>query len=355
MSLQIISGDTNSGKSSTLVRLMVERAIAEKDERFFVIVPEQATLKMQKDVVRTHPEHAAMNIDVVSFDRLAHVVFSELGIDDGNVHDDIGKVLILRKVLKEHQDDLVVYKNKIHMAGFVDEIKSVITEFKQYGIDDNQLFLMQESAEEKGNNLLYHKLSDIRLVYEKFNETIQDTYRAAEEVLDIFARVASQSEKIRGSHIYLDGFTGFTPIQYRLLTSMLKTAKDVTVALTLPAEEINADAKEFDLFHLSNQTYFRLKACAEDAGTDILPDIPVQKEKEKQTKVYQYAAFNPEAEVNFVAKEILRLVREEEYRFRDIAVITGDMDSYYIPVRDVFEEAKISCFIDYKSIWKPSV
>ena len=348
MSLQLITGDTNSGKSSTLVLLMVERSIAERDERFFVIVPEQATLKMQKDVVRTHPEHAAMNIDVVSFDRLAHVVFSELGIDDSNVLDDIGKVLILRKVLKEHQDDLTVYKNKIHMTGFVDEIKSIITEFKQYGIDDNQLFLMQESAEEKGNNLLYHKLSDIRLVYEKFNETIKDTYRAAEEVLDIFARVAAQSEKIKGSHIYLDGFTGFTPIQYRLLTSMLKTAKDVTIALTLPQEQINADAQEYDLFHLSNQTYFRLKDCAGDAGTEALPDIYVQKEK-GQPKVRTYAAFNPEAEVTFVAKEIQRLVREEEYRFRDIAVITGDMDSYYIPVRDVFEEAKISCFIDYKS------
>ena len=131
MSLQILIGDTNSGKSHTLVQHMVKHATARPDERFFVIVPEQATLKMQKDVVKLHPAHAAMNIDVVSFDRLAHVVFSELGIDDSHVLDDIGKMLILRKVLKELQDDLTVYKNKIHLTGFAEEIKSVITELKQ--------------------------------------------------------------------------------------------------------------------------------------------------------------------------------------------------------------------------------
>ena len=119
MSLQILIGDTNSGKSHTLVQHMVKHATARPDERFFVIVPEQATLKMQKDVVKLHPAHAAMNIDVVSFDRLAHVVFSELGIDDSHVLDDIGKMLILRKVLKELQDDLTVYKNKIHLLGAV--------------------------------------------------------------------------------------------------------------------------------------------------------------------------------------------------------------------------------------------
>ena len=349
MSLQILIGDTNSGKSHTLVQQMVKHATARPDERFFVIVPEQATLKMQKDVVKLHPAHAAMNIDVVSFDRLAHVVFSELGIDDSHVLDDIGKMLILRKVLKELQDDLTVYKNKIHLTGFAEEIKSVITELKQYGMDDDQLFLMQESAQEKGNLLLFHKLGDIRLVLRKFNETIKGQYQAAEEVLDLFAKVAQQSGKIKDSHIYLDGFTGFTPIQYRLLTSMLKAAKDVNISLTLPEDKINANIKEIDLFYLSNQTYFRLKECARAAQTEILPDIVVVDENTAAPHIFSYQAANANEEVLFTAKEILRLVREDGYRFRDIAVITGDVEGYYIPVREVFDEADISVFIDYKS------
>ncbi|MDO4207456.1 MAG: exodeoxyribonuclease V subunit gamma, partial [Lachnospiraceae bacterium] len=277
------------------------------------------------------------------------VVFSELGIDDSHVLDDIGKMLILRKVLKELQDDLTVYKNKIHLTGFAEEIKSVITELKQYGMDDDQLFLMQESAQEKGNLLLFHKLGDIRLVLRKFNETIKGQYQAAEEVLDLFAKVAQQSGKIKDSHIYLDGFTGFTPIQYRLLTSMLKAAKDVNISLTLPEDKIDAHIKEIDLFYLSNQTYFRLKECARAAQTEILPDIVVVDENITAPQIFSYQAANANEEVLFTAKEILRLVREEGYRFRDIAVITGDVEGYYIPVREVFDEADISVFIDYKS------
>lgn len=349
MSLQLIIGDANSGKSDKLVSLMVEKAMANPDEKFFAIVPEQATLKMQKDVVIAHPRHAAMNIDVVSFDRLAHVIFSELGIDADNVLDDIGKVLILRRILKDCREDLTVYKNKVHMSGFVDEMKSIITEFKQYGIDDNKLFLMQEAANEKGRTLLFNKLADIRLVYEKFNKTIKDKYQTSEEVLDLFAKVIDRSEKIKASHIYLDGYTGFTPIQYKLLESMLKNVKDVTVAITLPEEMINKSAAEHDLFKLSCDTYFKLKEAADNADVETLTDIVIKRQEEKKQEVFVCPADKPSDEILCTAKEILRLVKEEGYRFRDIAVITSDVESYHAVAREIYEEADISCFIDYKA------
>ncbi len=348
MSLQIILNGGNAGQTNTLVQRMVEQATVLDKDRFFVIVPEQATLKMQKQVVIAHPAHAAMNIDVVSFDRLAHVVFGELGIDAGNCLDDIGKALVLKKVLKDYGKDLAVYKNKTHMAGFVDEMKSIITELKQYSIDDNTLFLMQERAKENGNNLLFHKLADIRLIFRKFNEEIKDKYSTSEEILDIFAKVIFQSEKLKGAHIYLDGFTGFTPVQIKLLSAMMQFTKDITVSITLPKENIQENCKEYDLFYLSNDTYFKLRQIAADTGTEILEDLTGEEEP-KETSSFQYSAPTIKDEVNFVAKEILRLVREENYRFRDIAVVTGDMDCYYEPVRNTFEEAEISCFIDYKS------
>ena len=167
MSLQIVVGAASSGKSNRLVKDLVERSLVLPDERFFIIVPEQATLNMQRSVVRAIQNvkmqadensdqqiAATMNIDVVSFDRLAHVVFADLGIDAANILDDTGKVLILRQVLDDCKDDLEVYQSKVHQAGFAQRIKSQVTELKQYGIDDNMLYLMQESAEANGNRLL---------------------------------------------------------------------------------------------------------------------------------------------------------------------------------------------------------
>lgn len=356
MSLRLILGDTNSGKSNKLVEEMTNKAKAIQEEKgllsldtkIFAIVPEQATLKMQQSVVKAAQNGAVMNIDVVSFERLAYVVFDELGTSAANVLDDTGKALILRKILNEAKEDLVVYKSKTHMPGFVSEIKSIVTELKQYGIDDNTLFLMQEKAKEENNNLLFNKLKDIRLIYEKFNEEIANKFTTAEEVLDIFAKVAPYSEKIKNSYIYLDGFTGFTPIQNKLIEKFLQVAKDVTIAITLPKDKICAQCAEHELFYLSNQTYFKLIEMA-SKYPDKLDCIYTNKQKNINEKGYIYEATSQKDEVLFVAKEVLKLVRDEGYRYKDIAVITSDLEGYYSQIKDTFEQANISCFIDYKN------
>ena len=345
--LRMILGAAGSGQSDMLVKDMVERSMSFPDETFFVIVPEQATLAMQQNVVSHLESGATFNIDVVSFDRLARVVFSDLGLRTDNVLDDTGKVLILRQVLEKIKDDLVVYGKKVPLSGFTHRIKSAITELRQYGIDDNGLYLMEVSAEAGKNDLLRAKLQDLRLILKEYREAIRGTYYGMEELLDLFASHVSESERLRNAHFYLDGFTGFTPVQGKLLTELLKVAKDVTCALTIPKESVREHCPEYDLFYLSNQTLMRLKHAAEEAGCEIADPVFADRNK-KPAKAEVFAASDLEAEVTFAAKEILSLVSEENYRFRDIAVITSDMESYHATMEKVFAEAEVPCFLDYK-------
>lgn len=345
--LKIILGPAYAGQSDMLCKEMVERSAAQPASSFIAIVPEQSTLKMQRDVVKAHPAHAVMNIDIVSFNRLAHKVFNELGYKESDILNDTGKVLVLRKVLESCREDMLVYKNQVHMPGFADEMKSVITELKQYDIDDAQLSLMQQAAHDSDNSLLCNKLQDIRLIYSRFSEEIEDKYTTQEEVLDIFAKVVSRSDMIRNSHIYMDGFTGFTPIQYKLIEELLKTAADITVTLTLPEEELSDDPQIYDKFSLSNQTYARLRQIALSVGSEIR--IEAATGEKSVPNVYKYGADDINSEIVFAAKEILNKVRNEGARFRDFAVICSDMDSYHDVVKNIFDEAGISCFIDYKS------
>ncbi len=499
MSLKIIIGKAASGKTDMLLKELTVRADRNKDELFYILSPEQASFMMQAEVVRHHPKSATMNIDVVSFNRLAQVVFTEVGVSIAGILDDTGKTLMLRKVIDDLKNDLKVYGNKIRMPGFIEEAKSQITELKQYDIDDNALFLMGEATEKKGNRLLCEKINDIRLIYEKFNEEIKDKYTTSEEVLDVFARIIPQSERLRGAHIYLDGYTGFTPIQLKVLEKMLLHCADVNLTLTLPKDKVDANCPEYEMFHLSNKTYFKLLEIAEKTGaeTEIVstgvlnqnisgkmgdgktetspietgksghsgsepvegnsgasagekvpgdfwnrgeesstgedadgetvgakvlddsgnqdnmpgekapgdfwnrgeesstgvdangetvgakaPDdsgnqdnMPGEKagaalagagfprtvarfsekagmasvESAKGRQAFIYAGETPAAEVVFAAKEIRRLVRHENYRYRDIAVIASDMETYYPVIRDIFAEAEIPAFIDYKA------
>lgn len=339
MSLKILIGAAGSGKSKQLVKEMTERSVQLPDDTFFAIVPEQATLNMQQSVVRNVRGGATMNIDVVSFNRLAQVIFSDLGMDVSNVLDDTGKVLILRQVLEDCKEDLQVYQSKVRMPGFSQRIKSAVTELKQYGIGDNELFLMQESAQEKGNGLLYAKLEDLRLISRKFDEKIRGAYHSSEELLALFAAHVKDSRRLPGAHLYLDGFTGFTPVQYQLLTELLKVAADVTITLTLPEAAVRPSCPEYDLFHLSNQTLSRLSSAAENARTELFVTTgnsdsgsetspsetgltSARKSEEpghpKPPVCKIFPAANPESEVLFAAKEILRLVQEDGLRFREI-------------------------------------
>lgn len=346
--VKMIIGSAMADLKGTMVDELVKAAAAAPNERFFIIVPEQATLQMQKAVVMAHPKGACMNIDVVSFARLALVVFAKLGMDESNVLDDTGKVLVLKRVLEMLKDDLTFYKSKARQIGFIDEVKSIVTEFKQYTVDDNELFLMEEKAHETGDSVLAKKLHEIRLIYRKFNEEIEERFRITEEMLETFARVAKDAKIIRNSHIYLDGFTGFTPIQYKVLESFMECTSDITCTLTLPPEQINESWRDYDLFALSNETYFKLKGKAADRGAFLCEDEIVRSVRPGKAECFTYKAPTISAEVEWTAAEILKLVREDGMRFRDIAVIAGDMGIYYGQVRKIFADAGIPTFIDYK-------
>lgn len=55
---------------------------------------------------------------------------------------------------------------------------------------------------------------------------------------------------------------------------------------------------------------------------------------------------NPREELKFAAREIVRLTRENGYRYRDIAVVTGDVQQYGNYVPEIFEQYHIPYFID---------
>lgn len=349
--LRLITAPIRSDLSLQTVSEMVREATINRDRKFIIIVPEQFTLKTQQRVVELHPDHACMNIDVVSFDRLAHVVLAKLGRETGDILDDAGKALILRRVLESIRDDLEVYAGKVRSAGFVEETKSLITEFKQYGIDDNDLYLMGESA--GGSGLLYRKIQDIRLIYRAFNEALEERYITAEEVLDVFARSLPESDFLTGSSIYLDGFTGFTPIQYRIIKLFLKVA-DVTCSVSASRAVIKEGCPEYDLYALPSETYFRLLDIAgeEGCGTE---EVSLPGTAGGELKVQITSCSNIRDEAAFAASEILKLVRHGGCRFRDIGVLTTDMESYHDIIAGVFESAGISAFIDYKTEFRDNL
>ena len=146
MALQFIFGSSGSGKSHSLYQKTVEEAAANPEKTYIVLVPEQFSMQTQKDLVEASPNHAIMNIDVLSFGRLAYRVMEETGGNDRIVLDDEGKNLILRKIAGDYEDDLTVLRGNLKRQGYISEVKSVISEFTQYDIGEEELDRMMEQA-----------------------------------------------------------------------------------------------------------------------------------------------------------------------------------------------------------------
>ena len=156
MALQLILGGAGSGKTTLLYDELIRLSMEHSKQQFFLIVPEQFTMQTQKDIVTRHPCHGTMNIDIVSFARLAYRVFEELAVENLAVLDDMGKSMVLRKVAAAQKRQLVLFGGQLNKSGFVGQLKSMLSEFYQYGVTPEELPALAAEAKETAPYLFFN-------------------------------------------------------------------------------------------------------------------------------------------------------------------------------------------------------
>lgn len=356
MGLRFCFGGSGAGKSRQLYEYITQWADREPERNFLFLVPDQFTMQVQIDLVNASSRGGIMNIDVLSFGRLAHRIFEETGCGTGTVLDDTGKSLVLRKVAAELQDEMPVIGKNLNKIGYIHEVKSAVSEFMQYGISADQAGELAEFA--KGRGALYRKLKDLETIYRGFQEYISHKFITTEETLSLLTDAVGRSEIVKGSVVVFDGFTGFTPIQYRLIQELMRLTEEVIVSITIDIRENPFQiGGEQELFYLSKKTTADLCRLAREANVKRTDDIymkgtPLPRFKENkelahlEQNLFRYPwkayegedttgsaihiaeAVNPAKEVQQVCITIKKLVLEEGYCYRDIAVVTGDLETY---------------------------
>ena len=367
MSVKIIAGGSGSGKTGTLRKIIIERAISERDRKFFVIVPEQFTLQTQIDYCLSHPDKGLINIDILSFERLAYRVMAELSENKGEVLRETGKSLLIRRAGETLKGELKVFGKNLRKNGYVSEMKSLFSEFGQYRIDESRLEELLDVSRE--NETLYRKLEDVRKLKGRFEELLGRDHVTSEQLLEKLSVVIPRSELLRDAVVAFDEFTGFTPIQLPVIGEILRKAGDVYFTLEKESREVREG--KTGLFCLGDDMLgdvLRLSAESRSQVDDICllnrpyprfteaEDIAFLEENlfRRKPGVYEKApenisihnSRNVREECEFAAGEIARLVREEGVRYKDIAVISGCGATYAPYIQRVFGDYDIPCFID---------
>ncbi len=375
MALRFLVGPAGSGKTRTAFDHLIEASLRDTGRSLsFVIVPEQYSLQTQMDMMELHPRHGSMAIDVISFERLAWLIIEEAGQKAPLLLDDLGQILLLRSVLAQEEDRLGSLRRNIRKPGFIEELKDLISEFSEYRVDTERFRDLKDACARKP--LLSEKLSDLSVILKAFRERLEEGTIPKEDILHYFCRFIPESKILRNSEIVLDGFTGFTPDQCEVIRELLRVSRNVTVLLTLgtgPAlEEIRSDC---DLFWPTVQTWRQLTGLAEQAGVPVDepkylggPNLPRFRNAPDLRRLEAgfgrpWAAVNeppylctadvsvvraedPRREAEYIALQIARLVREEGFRYRDIAVICSDIHVYARQLERAFEMLEIPYFLD---------
>lgn len=383
MALNLVTGGSGSGKSCYVYNKIMEQSAAEPHTNFLIIVPEQFTMQTQKDIVMLSKAKGIMNIDVLSFMRLAYRVLEKTSALARPVLADEGKGMVIRRILREHADEWKTFGGNINRQGFVEEIKSIITEFLQYRVTYDSLKQLEEAVTEK--KVLTGKLNDLELVYRYYREYMEERYISVEEILELLIEYLPESELIKDSVICIDGFTGLTPVQYVLLGELLKVCRDVYITVTIDNDEDIMSASEpFELFHMSKCYIHKVMKVANKSGADIgeiyragsndrtgvSGSVPwrfrgnpwlaalekgiyrrssrnkINIPETVRRTIHIYEGASPYEECEYVVWKIRQLVRESGRRYRDMAVVTGDVNLYQRLLGEELGRADIPYFMD---------
>lgn len=371
MALRLIMGNSGSGKSHRLYQELAEASVKEPNQRFLMIVPEQYSLQAQRELIQRHPRKGLFNIEVLSFQRLAYRVFEEVGAEQRVILEEAGKNLLLRKVATEEKGRLKTLGSSLHKPGYLAQVKSLISELVQYDVTQERMEKLLACAKKKPR--LYYKLQDVALLQEGFYKRLEKTYITAEEVLGALEQVAADSLLLRGSVIGVDGFVGFTPQQLKLLRTLFALARQVTVTIPVDVKEDPWNPKgKHRLFYPAQKTLQTLTTLAKESRIQIEEPVLLNKTPSprfskapalnflerhllrfdgkiyegKQEEISLFVCKNPVEEAHFAARTIVKLVRESGYRYRDAALITGDITVYGEYVRRVFADYGIPVFVD---------
>ena len=375
MSVQFILGRSGTGKTSFCIKGIVNALLdAEDGHPLILLVPEQASYQAERAILADKRIAGYNRLHVLSFDRLQFLLSGKH--TTGPALSRIGRQMIVHRILRDNLSKLKVFGSSATWPGLGRQMANTITELHRYAKTPDDIDqLLSELAKEEHNNLAALKFADIGLILKEYQEFIEGRFIDPDIQLTRACREVAEAAFVKGAKLWVDGFAGFTTAELAILAEMLKVAADARIALCLEPANIdlaNPDIAKLDpagIFGPTERTYTALietiRKCKLKLAKPIILDEAVRFSSCRplahiERNVFELkpakipasdnvriiSAPNARAEVRFVARQILELVREKGYRYRDIAVIASDIDRYEHYIRAYFDDYGVPFFID---------
>lgn len=372
MSLRFIYGRAGSGKTKFCLDDIKLNLRGKDIHPLILLVPEQYTFQTEKSLIETREKDVNLRTEVLSFKRLAYRVFSEVGGLSRQHMGEAGRAMLIYKIIEETKSNLKAFVKSARQQGFIGTISDIIVEFKRYDVPPELLIEAVERVDE--NKGLREKLEDIGLIYSEFNKKLHERYIDSEDDLTILYEKLDMSKQFNEAEIYLDGFTSFTPQQYKVIEKLLKKCRRVNITLCTDSSSKDSGYDNTEVFATTKATEERIIGIAMDNNVSLdepvnlngdkikrfkdSPEIahlerhlfsfPYKEFKGKTENISIFKSVNIYSEIEETARNIVEYVRDKELRFSDIVVAGRDLNLYEKIIGAVFTEHDIPYFLNMK-------
>ena len=359
MGVRIIYGKAGSGKSQYIYNEINKNISTKRDCPQFIITPEQFSFTAEQKLMENRK--AIIGTEVITFNRLAYRIINEIGGVINTRLTKCGKAMLIYSILQSEKNNLA-FLNKSDEN--VEVCMRIISELKKHAISIDDLEKTKEKIE---NKYLKNKLKDIILIYQKFEEKLQNNYIDETDLLTILAWNVDKVDLLKDADVYIDEFAGFTEQEYQTIKKIIKIANNVTITFCTDNLELNTDPNT-DIFYPNKVTYkkiielldkgekiekvnleelFRFKNEELKKIEKYLYNTKIQKSNSNQY-ISLFLAKNYYSEIEHIARKINELIKNENIRYRDICLITKNIESYSSLIKMVFQKYEIPVFIDEK-------
>ena len=397
-SVQFILGRSGTGKSRRCIDAVCEALQSGGNEPLILLVPEQATYQVERSILSMPNIAGFSRLLVLSFNRLGFWLRS--GHSSTSEISRTGKQMVLHKLLLELSGELSLYKAAgVGAMGLAEKLSGLLDELQHSGCSSQQVALMAEALTAKPEQTLAaRKWADIAKIfaaYEAYFADADNGFVNPDVELSRAKDSVAATDFLTSARLWIDGFSGFSVQERDLLAELLKASRDASIALCLdPAttDLDNTDEEALDpcsLFASTEQTYCQLlrivRGCKLPLAEPIILNQPLRfsvvpassRQLESQKVAGKMPALPPlatleanlvsnktpeptpangairiaacgnvRAEMLWVAAQIRTLAKTDGYRYRDIAVVVPDMDTYQHYIESAFTQYDLPYFLD---------
>lgn len=339
-------------------------SLIEKNERVYLIVPEQSSFDRDRDFLFRFGEKISNKLTVTSFTHLSRDVLEENGLKTRPEADEAARNVFMSIAVEECSDSIDIYRRSGARLNPVAGLLREYSEIKQAGLDTAGLYSVSRILPE---STLKHKTEELARIFSAYEALLTQRFSDSADNIAVMCDFLSENKIFSGSYVYFDDFRGFTGAQIKLIEEIMSQAKECFVSVSAPSYYNSFDSEAFihavsncrKLCQAASKRSVRVgevslscthpnKELTALAASLFCGEKEVYEDNVKDIRIL--SADNRYDECDFVALQIKKLL-EKGLRCRDISVsdrsgeyvkvLTASLKKYSIPV---FEDKRVPLY-----------